>query len=163
MKLVLLRHATRSPYEGGDSGLSTKGLAQAEKIAELVAPRGPLPQPTRLLVSPKRRAKETLSPTSQALHVPLEIETRLDERHQPETSKEFRTRIVKLLNGLEENADPSACVWMCSHLDWLEAVMVVMNHDMNDIEASLGWSAAEYRVFKLEDGIWKSKLKGNVP
>lgn len=163
MKLVLFRHATRSPYDGGDSVLSAKGRAQAEGIVGQISPQGPLPAPTRLLVSPKRRARETFTPLSNTLHIGLEVETRLDERSQVETGGEFRERIESLFSDLEVLVSPNSCVWLCTHLDWIEAAMVTMNHDLNDLEASVGWSAAEYKVFRLEDGIWKSKAKGSIP
>lgn len=164
MKLVLLRHATRSPYDGGDSSLSTKGRAQAEDLVEQLAPRGPLPHPSRLIASPKRRAKETLTPVSHALHLPLDVDTRLDERHQNETPGEFRARIEELFRELESAAaDGASCVWLCTHLDWIEAAMIAMTHDLNEIEASMGWSAAEYKVFRFEDGVWWLKSKGQIP
>lgn len=162
MKLVLLRHATRSPYDGGDSSLSTKGRAQSEEFVAHVAPRGALPVPTRLVVSPKKRAKETLTPLSHSTHLPLEIESRLDERHQTETSREFMDRITSVFTDLEARANDGGCVYLCTHLDWLEGAMIVLNHDLSELEASLGWSTAEYKVFRLEDGIWKSKAKGHV-
>ncbi|MES2965518.1 MAG: phosphoglycerate mutase family protein [Bdellovibrionota bacterium] len=163
MKLVLLRHATRSPYDGGDSALSTKGLAQAEALVGQVSPQGSLPAPTRLISSPKRRAKQTLTPLSHALHVSLEIEERLDERRQVETGKEFQQRIDGLLEELSNESTHEACVWLCTHLDWLETAMIAMTHDLSEIEASIGFNTAEYKVFRLEDGIWKSKAKGHVP
>jgi broad specificity phosphatase PhoE len=127
-----------------------------------VAPRGNIPAPSRLLASPKRRAKETLTPLSHALHLPLEIDGRLDERHQTETGGEFQDRIVSVFSDLEAQASDEGCVYLCTHLDWLEGAMIALNHDMSELEASLGWSTAEYKIFKLEDGIWKSKAKGHV-
>ena len=163
MKLVLLRHATRSPYDSGASSLSTKGRAQSEDLVAQIAPHGPLPVPTRLLVSPKRRAKETLTPLSQALHLPLETEIRLDERRQNETAPEFHSRIVSLFAELEADPKNGECVYLCTHLDWLETAMIEMNHDLSDLDASLGWSTAEFKVFRYEDGTWKTKAKGQIP
>lgn len=59
-RLVLVRHGRAS---GGwdadlDPGLDDVGRAQAEVMADLVAPRGPLP----ILVSPLRRCRETAAP-----------------------------------------------------------------------------------------------------
>ncbi len=59
-RLVLVRHGHAS---GGwdddlDPGLDDLGRAQAEAMADLVAPRGPLP----ILVSPLRRCRETAAP-----------------------------------------------------------------------------------------------------
>ena len=59
-RLLLVRHGRAA---GGwdddlDPGLDDLGRAQAEAMAELVAPRGPLP----ILVSPMRRCRETAAP-----------------------------------------------------------------------------------------------------
>ena len=59
-RLVLVRHGRAS---GGwdddvDPGLDDLGRAQAEAMADFVAPRGPLP----ILVSPLRRCRETAAP-----------------------------------------------------------------------------------------------------
>ena len=59
-RLVLVRHGHAS---GGwdddpDPGLDDLGRAQAEAMADLVAPLGPLP----ILVSPLRRCRETAAP-----------------------------------------------------------------------------------------------------
>jgi broad specificity phosphatase PhoE len=59
-RLVLVRHGRAA---GGwdddvDPGLDDLGRAQAEAMADLVAPRGPLP----ILVSPLRRCRETAAP-----------------------------------------------------------------------------------------------------
>ncbi len=56
-RLILVRHGRAA---GGwdddlDPGLDELGRAQAEAMADLVAPRGPLP----ILVSPMRRCRET--------------------------------------------------------------------------------------------------------
>lgn len=163
MKLVLFRHATRSPYDAGDSSLSVHGHAQAEALPTQLSPNGALPVPTRLLVSPKRRAKETFTPLSRATELPLEIEKRLDERRQNESGTEFKNRIVALVDELAKRSAASDCVFLCSHLDWLEAAMIHLPHDLSELEASVGWSAADFKIFKLEDGIWKSKGKGHVP
>ena len=59
-RLVLVRHGRAS---GGwdddlDPGLDEVGRSQAEAMADVVAPRGPLP----ILVSPLRRCRETAAP-----------------------------------------------------------------------------------------------------
>jgi broad specificity phosphatase PhoE len=59
-RLVLVRHGRAA---GGwdddvDPGLDDLGRAQAEAMADLIAPRGPLP----ILVSPLRRCRETAAP-----------------------------------------------------------------------------------------------------
>lgn len=162
MKLVLLRHATRSPYENDGDSLSRAGLAQAEDLITHLAPQGSLPAPTRLLVSPKRRAKETLQPLSEAIQLQLEIDPRLDERHSFESGKVFEERVRSILDDTVENASEDETIYLCSHSDWLEMALMVLPHDLSDLDASYGFSPCEYRVFRRHDGIMKSKMRGHV-
>lgn len=162
MKLVLLRHATRSPYESGDAQLTTFGLSQAEKLATMIAPQGPLPQPTHLISSPKKRALQTLSPLSQATGLSLAIDPRLDERKNIETLEEFEARIDAVFRdcSAKDTSDREACIYLCTHLDWLESALSIFSSDLSDIDAARGFSPCEYLVFKVEGGMCYSKARG---
>jgi broad specificity phosphatase PhoE len=63
VRLYLVRHgkAAASFSEAHDPGLDATGLAQAEKMAERIAPLGPLP----IVTSPLRRARATAVPLEQ--------------------------------------------------------------------------------------------------
>ena len=70
MDIILWRHADAvDSYPDMDRVLTEKGLKQAARMAEFLRPR--LPQPTRILVSPARRAQQT----AQALNLEYETET----------------------------------------------------------------------------------------
>ncbi len=163
MKAVLLRHATRSATGLGDSSLNALGSNQAEALAQrCLAPHGPLPHPTHLLVSPKLRARETLQPLSETTRLHLKIDERLDERHQNETSAEFMARVRQFLAEVEQTPEKDSCVFICSHLDWLEAALITISSDMNEIESAASWMTAEFRIFKIEDGLWSLKNRGRA-
>ena len=160
MKLVLLRHATRSPFEGGDCSLNQVGAQQAEDLLTHIAPQGRLPRPTRLISSPKRRAKETVKPLGASELIQPEIEPRLDERRQNETSREFEGRVRDYLNDITKGHE--SCIYLCTHHDWLEAAILAMPHDLPELESSRGFSTAEYRVFEVIEGLFQFKAQGVV-
>lgn len=168
MKVVILRHATRSASGMGDSPLNNLGLLQAQKLArDLLSPAGPLPHPTHLWASPKLRSQQTLAPLSLTTGIALKIDPRLDERHSGESANAFVARIQDFLDdiaALEPN--PETCVYFCTHLDWLEEVMPMLDSDMSDIEIASSWSTAEFRIFRLEgargEQLWKLKTRGRA-
>ena len=162
--MILLRHATRSAVGVSDNSLNSMGEAQAQKLVKHLVPQGPLLVPTKLLASPKIRARETLDPLARAIHVPLKIDDRLDERNNGESREQFEERIVSLLEELTEESarDPKSCALLCTHLDWLEHAMVLMPSDMTDLETSAGWVTAEYRAFEINEGVWSLTTEGAV-
>jgi broad specificity phosphatase PhoE len=168
MKVVILRHATRSPSGMGDSPLNATGLLQARKLAtELLSPLGPLPHPTHLWASPKTRAQQTLTPLSETTGLELRTDVRLDERHQDETTQEFTKRIREILSEVSRlSSTPETCVYLCSHLDWLEEAMPLLDSDMNDHETAMPFSTAEFRIFRLQGELgrqlWKLKTRGRA-
>lgn len=70
-RLYLIRHAEAAAgfVEAADPGLSTRGDAQAQRVAEALASIGPLP----VLSSPLARAVETARPTASAWNREIEI------------------------------------------------------------------------------------------
>lgn len=163
MKLVLLRHAARSAQSLGDSPLNEIGRRQAEDLTHFISPHGPLPTPTLLLTSPKRRARETLTPLSGSLSLQLQIDERLDERHTSESMKDFDSRVRELLEEITPLEERKGCVYLCSHLDWLESAIVHLPSDISELEASLPWPVASFRVFRWQDGLWIFKGSSAVP
>jgi phosphohistidine phosphatase SixA len=166
MKVVLIRHATRAAQGLGDCPLNAVGKSQAENLAtQWVSPLGPLPPPTRLIASPKKRAQETLKPLSLGARVDLETDPRLDERHQNETATEFETRVKSVIGDLSgpDTQARESCIYLCSHLDWIEAFLIHVPAGLSEQEAYAGWSAAEFRVFRIDNGFWSLKQSGAIP
>jgi broad specificity phosphatase PhoE len=171
MKVVILRHATRSPSGMGDSPLNSVGLLQARKLAtECLSPLGPLPTPTHLWASPKKRAQQTLTPLSETSGVALKTESRLDERHQSESMQDFTQRIRAVLAEVGQlSPAPETCVYLCTHLDWLEEAMPLIDSDMTENEMAMPFSTAEFRIFRLgsqddQPGsmLWQLKTRGRA-
>lgn len=169
MKLVLLRHATRAGFSSGASGgeipLTAVGLAQAEDLIGYLTPKGPLPTPTRIMASPRLRARQTLTPLSKELAVELEIEPRLDERHSDESASAFQQRMKSLFDDLclKKSHTDQEVVYLCTHMDWLEAVSSAWPTDLSEREASTPWTPLEFQVFRLsEDHTLSAIYRGRV-
>lgn len=80
-RLVLVRHGHAA---GGwdddlDPGLDDLGRAQAEAMAEVLAPRGSLP----ILVSPMRRCRETAAPLERRWGIAATVEPAVSEIPSP--------------------------------------------------------------------------------
>jgi phosphohistidine phosphatase SixA len=168
MKIVFLRHATRSTQGLGDSALNQTGLIQAANLPDLLVPRGPLPLPLQLYSSPRKRAQQTLGPLAAHTQVPIEVDMRLDERQQNESATDFEKRVLAMIGLLEDLAtaapeNSTGAIYVCTHLDWLEAGMQLLHSDMRDTEIYHNWSAAEFRIFKVHEGLWQSKERGLTP
>lgn len=170
MNVVLFRHATRSHSFDADNPLNAVGRAQATDLLNLIAPLGPLPPPSHIFVSPKRRAQETMRPLSEILRIHPHVDPRLDERQNNESSPMFQTRVRSLCAEIETlSAAPAeqpfgrpACVFLCSHMDWLELAMTTITSDLSDPESAQPWSTAEFRIFRIQDGLWQFKGRGTV-
>lgn len=117
-EMVLFRHAKKS-YQIQDPELAPEGLKQAQSLVQVVK-KNELPLPQQLICSPKRRAQQTLARLHEELQIPLIAESALDERASDETRADFEGRIKHFLfKNLLFKKVP--CVYLCSHLDWLEA------------------------------------------
>lgn len=168
MKVVILRHAARSAHESGDSSLSAFGHLQAEALARAIAPQGDLPAPTRLICSPKKRTQQTLKPLADVSQLDLVIESRLDERNSNETAREFEARIGALIDELSRPRQPlkpgerEPCVYLCTHLDWLNTAAVLIPSDATPEQLDRNWGNCEYLVFRLNDGLWECIQGGLV-
>lgn len=168
MKVVILRHAARSAHEQGDCSLSALGHLQAEALARSVAPQGDLPAPTRLICSPKKRTRQTLTPLANAAHLDIITDSRLDERHNNESAREFEERINSLIEELSQ-LKPAAkagerepCVYLCSHLDWLNSASTIIPSDASPDQLDRNWGNCEFLVFRLSEGLWERVQGGMV-
>ena len=170
MFVIMLRHATRSNHGLGDCPLSAVGFMQAELLATLMGGDGPLPVPSKIFSSPKKRALQTLEPTATSVRVVIEQDNRLDERRQSESAMEFSDRVQSFLDELSMSIDgPSStdqdngCVLFCTHFDWLELAVVLLDGELSELERSGSWAAGEFRVFQIIGGTWKFVGGGITP
>ncbi len=81
-RLVLVRHgrATGGWDDDPDPGLDDRGQLQAQQLAELVGPAGPMP----IVSSPLRRTRETAVPLAQRWGVEPRIELAVAEIPSPD-------------------------------------------------------------------------------
>lgn len=165
MKFVLFRHAHKgfTPFE--DPELSLRGFEQSAKIPGLLKTQ-PLPNPTELFASPRRRTSQTLYPISKEYSLPIVVTELLDQKKESESISQFRFRISQFMKQLVETNSSEETVYACTHYDWIEEAMSLINCDrnLNDFEFS-HWAPAQYLVLELlstETELWSFKLKGQV-
>lgn len=154
MKICLIRHGSRDIISGSDGSLNANGREQAASLVARLQPQGNLLKPTQLFASPKKRAKETLTPMSEKLQLPLQIVSVLDERSAEETSVQFRSRVRQFLDSLPQKYKPNDVLYLCTHADWLEEAMIVMPTDLHEEITERSFSVSELRAFEFEDGLW---------
>jgi broad specificity phosphatase PhoE len=116
-EFVIFRHAHRLSG-GSDPELSEVGRQQATRLVQLVQQKL-LPVPQMLLSSPKLRARQTLAPLKKALQIPHGIDPNLDERTRDENGATFENRVKNFLRE-ELPVRSESCIYLCTHLDWLE-------------------------------------------
>jgi len=73
--LYLVRHCRASGQEP-EAPLTEEGLAQAERLADFLAPLAP----DRIVSSPFRRAVQSVEPLAARLRLPIDVDDRLRER-----------------------------------------------------------------------------------
>jgi broad specificity phosphatase PhoE len=161
MKLILFRHAHKGFIPFDDPELSAQGFEQSLRLLELVR-AGQIPTPHVLLVSPKRRTSQTFYPISRDFGLKIEIQPELDQHITNENNSEFRKRIQNFINSVE-NFSQNSNVYVCTHYDWIEESMTLINcdKDLNSFEFS-HWSPTQYIIFEIEDRLWKFVGKGSA-
>lgn len=150
MLVVLLRHAHRLGM--GDTGLSGQGQQQSQDLATLLD-RGEIPKPTRILTSPKRRARETIEPLASVAKLPIKSEAALDERIDGETPSRFQIRVSDFWDHLSHLKETEV-VYLCSHLDWLEASGSVVPN-----LANMAYENARPILISFNEGKWNITAK----
>ena len=155
MKITLLRHGKRDLTTSSDGSLNETGQKLALELPSRLEPQGKFPRPTHLICSPKRRARETLSPLSEHLAINLKTEPLLDERQNTEASVEFRDRVKNFFVNLPKQYTPQDVVYLCSHADWLEEAIISLPSDIPEVYAESGFACGEMKTFELNDGHWK--------
>jgi len=163
MKFVLFRHAHKGfqPFE--DPELSPQGFEQALCIGDLIV-KNNLSVPTHLFVSPKKRTSQTFYPLSQKLNLKLEIKSNLDQQNQYESSLAFKAKVQQFIQELESFKNPNFVIFACTHYDWIETAMTLINCDkeLNSFEFS-HWEPTQYIEFELPGNRhWRFIQKGTV-
>jgi phosphohistidine phosphatase SixA len=161
MALFLFRHGDKAKTWDADPPLSEKGLLQAEALASLVE-RGDLPTPHQVIASPRKRAQQTLLPTSQVAQLTLTIADDLYERQPHENSELFNRRIKKFLTQLPQRLNANSNLYLCSHMDWLEEALLLLDSDTDFNLRPIFWAPCQYVEFEWQDGIWIFKKSRQV-
>ena len=139
-RLILVRHGRAA---GGwdddlDPGLDELGRAQAEAMADLVAPRGRLP----ILVSPMRRCRETAQPLERRWKATATVDAEVGEiPSPPSVAMEQRTAWLRnAMAGTWADVGADYSVWRDSVVARLRAIdedTVVVSHFVA-INAAIG-------------------------
>lgn len=165
MQLILFRHAHKGLTPAADPELSAPGFKQAEKLVELVAAKK-IPAPTKAWVSEKIRTRQTIDPVTRHFKATVETSDLLNLRAYSENAEQFRLRIKKMLNMIDELAQKSAdeIHYLCTHYDWIEEALAFINSptDLTTYEYA-SWAPAQYIHFEVRDGLWTVKSKGVCP
>lgn len=129
-RIVLVRHGepTASWGDGADTdpGLTPRGRAQAEAMADALAPLGPLP----VVVSPLRRTRETAAALEARWGVTARIEPAVGEVPAPVGGDRMEW-LALLLTTPVDDWPPELQQWRASVLDALHAMTedsVVVTH-----------------------------------
>lgn len=165
MQLILLRHAHKGLTPSSDPELSAPGFKQAEKLVELVTSQK-IPAPTKAWVSEKIRTRQTIDPVSRHSKAVVETSDLLNLRAYSENAEQFRLRIKKMLNMIDEFAKTGTkeIHYLCTHYDWIEEALVFINSstDLTTFEYA-SWAPAQYLHFEVREGLWTVKSKGVCP
>lgn len=162
MRFVLFRHAHKGILPFEDPELSSSGFEQAARILSLVQ-ENTLMQPTQLLASPKRRTSQTFYPMSKYFNLKIEIQEELDQQNQLENNTEFRNRVQKFLQLIQNQQSKNLTIFACTHFDWIEEAMSLISSDkdLNSFVFS-NWSPAQYVEFEIHENLWKFIQKGQA-
>jgi broad specificity phosphatase PhoE len=139
-RLILVRHGRAA---GGwdddlDPGLDDLGRAQAEAMADLVAPLGPLP----MLVSPLRRTRETAAPLERRWGTTATIDVAVGEVPSPHDvpMRQRTTWLREAMSGTWAEIGEEYVRWrdgVVARLLAVEADTVVVSHFIA-INAAIG-------------------------
>lgn len=155
--LILMRHATRD--HSGSDRLSAEGREMAMKLTKSVQEKR-IPKPHRLIASPRKRTQETLRPLADDLLIPIEIESRCDERQPDETEASFTERVRNFIQSTQlcVNSRQEPETWLIvSHLDWLEVAVLFLESDETEMEREEPWTPGAKRIYLKTDEIWRHR------
>jgi broad specificity phosphatase PhoE len=152
-RLILVRHGESAKAYGRDAdpGLSPLGTAQAESLAEALAPLGPV----ALLTSPMRRTQETAAPLAARWDVPVVIEQRVTEIQAPTDDLDGRQAwIARILPARWSDLDVGLQRWADAVVDFLLGVgsdAVIVSHFVA-INIAIGRAIGDDRVMAMRLG-----------
>jgi broad specificity phosphatase PhoE len=147
VRLYLVRHgkAAASFSEARDPGLDETGAAQAESMAERLAPLGPLP----IIASPLRRTRETAMPLEKRWRFTARIEPAVGEIPSPSGDPSARGEWLRGVMAGAWPAQPDALrAWRRQVIDALLGVprtTVVVSHFIA-INVAVGRAEGDDRV-----------------
>ena len=147
VRLYLIRHgkAAASFSEAPNPGLDATGLAQAEAMAERLAPLGPLP----IVSSPLERARETAAPLERRWRFTARIEPAVGEIPSPMEDPPARGEWLRAVMASAWSAQPDELrTWRQRVLDALVALArptVVISHFIA-INVAIGFAEGDDRV-----------------
>jgi broad specificity phosphatase PhoE len=151
VKLYLIRHARPSAgfAEAVDPGLDEVGRAQAEAIAQELAPLGPLP----LVTSPLRRARETAVPFETLWEVQAQVEHTVAEIPTPATDPQTRSVWLRqAMRGRWSDLPQTYQEWreqIATFLVSLQTPTVITTHFVA-INAAVGLASGDDRMVCFE-------------
>lgn len=146
-QLVLVRHGRPAGgwTDDPDPGLDETGRRQAEAMADMLAPIGPLP----VLTSPLRRTQETAAPLTRRWEVEAVVEPGVGEIPSPDLSVSERGGwLAGVLASSWDRLDGGLQRWRRSVLDTLAAVpdeAVIVTHFVA-INVAVGAATGDLRV-----------------
>jgi 8-oxo-dGTP diphosphatase len=145
-RLFLIRHAHRDvidPYD--DNALSERGHEQATQLATTLK-RVLISSSSQLFSSPRLRCIQTLTPLSDALGVPIQIDRVLADAADGNVEQRVRRFLGDWLKS------PAGETWIaCSHGDWLPEFF------HQSVSADLQMSKAQVAVV-IQDAAGKLEL-----
>lgn len=152
-RLILVRHGEASAGWGDarDPGLSDLGRAQAEAVAEVLAPQGPVP----VITSPLRRTRETAAPLARRWGLQVVVEPRVGEIRTPVAEGQDRSEwLGGVLASRWSQLDDELQAWADDVVRFLVAVeedAVVVSHFVA-INVAIGRATGDDRVVAARIG-----------
>lgn len=144
-RLVIVRHAHRDTFERSlDNGISEKGTKQVQDLVKDLE-KGRLPKGSRFLTSPKSRCRETLEPLAMLCEKSIEVENRLDEQRDSESTRDFIKRLIEFSEALE---GLNGVVYICSHGDVIPELTELL------LSKSFALKKAEALQLEFKNGKW---------
>lgn len=149
MILVIFRHGHKGITPINDPDLSPLGFEQADILLEKIS-SNELPMPTHFWFSEKIRTQQTLGSAIKKYAGQAKKTQGLNLREHTESLKDFKTRIQNFCAGLVQKNKPDEVHFLCSHYDWIEEALALINcdKDLNSFEYS-NWSPGQYLVFEI--------------
>lgn len=161
MIVAIFRHGHKDFSTDFDPSLSLKGFEQAENLLQLLN-QNALPKPTHLWFSDKKRTLQTIE-KAQSVNTNVQIKKNqdLNLRDSRETRDQFRNRVEHYLTFLENRQNENEVHFACTHYDWLEEFLTVVNANSHfKTHDFYSWAPGQFVIFDVRDGEWNFQQKG---